>query len=170
LSGSGKSKNAKYFADTFGCAYFNTDMCRKEMFNMKAYEKHYVPFGSSIYSESNTLKVYYYLGEKAYNKGLIGRLTVIDGTFLKKLYVDTLMNKRNLNVFKIKCEASINELRNRLKKRTLEKSISDGRIEILDEQCRISEDINFDFLLNTENSLENHPILIANALADQNEE
>ena len=61
-------------------------------------------------------------------------------------------------------------LKNRLKSRTLKMSISDGRIEILEEQYRISEDISFDFLLNTENSLENHPVLIANALADQNEE
>lgn len=170
LSGSGKSKNAKIFSDTFGCAYFNTDMCRKEMFQVKAYDKHYVPFGSSIYSEENTLKVYNLLGEKAYNKGLLGRLTVIDGTFLKKLYVNTFMNKRNLNVFKIKCEASMKELKIRLKKRALEKSISDGRIEILEEQCRIVEDIGYDLLLNTENSLENHPKPIANALATKNEE
>jgi hypothetical protein len=170
LSGSGKSKNAKYFADTFGCAYFNTDMCRKEMLNIHAYERHYVPFGNSIYSEDNTLKVYDRLGEKACNKGLIGRLTVIDGTFIKKLYLHTFLNKRSLNIFKIKCEAPMDILKNRLKSRTLKMSISDGRIEILEEQYRISEDISFDFLLNTENSLENHPVLIANALADQNEE
>ena len=170
LSGSGKSKNAKYFADTFGCAYFNTDMCRKEMLNIQAYERHYVPFGNSIYSEDNTLKVYDYLGEKAYNKGLVGRFTVIDGTFLKKLYLHTFLDERGLNIFKIKCEAPMDILKNRLKNRTLKKSISDGRIEILDEQCRIVEDIGCDFLLNTENSLENHPKLIANALATKNEE
>ena len=61
-------------------------------------------------------------------------------------------------------------LKKRLKNRTLKKSISDGRIEILEEQCRIVEDIGCDFLLNTENSLENHPKLIANALATKNEE
>jgi predicted kinase len=115
LSGSGKSKNAKYFADTFGCAYFNTDMCRKEMLNIQAYERNYVPFGNSIYSEDNTLKVYDYLGEKAYNKGLVGRFTVIDGTFLKKLYLHTFLDERGLNIFKIKCEAPMDILKNRLK-------------------------------------------------------
>ena len=169
LSGSGKSKNARYFADTFACAYFNTDMCRKEMFNMKVFDRHYVPFGSSIYSEDSTLKVYDYLGEKAYNKGLLGRLTVIDGTFLKQLYLDTFLDNRNLNLFKIKCEASIGILRDRLMKRMYRKSISDGRIEILDEQCRIVENIGFDYLLDTENSLEKHPLKIAKALHNNNE-
>jgi hypothetical protein len=80
------------------------------------------------------------------------------------------LDERGLNIFKIKCEAPMDILKNRLKNWTLKKSISDGRIEILDEQCRIVEDIGCDFLLNTENSLENHPKLIANALATKNEE
>jgi aminoglycoside phosphotransferase family enzyme/predicted kinase len=164
LSGSGKSKNAKLFSNKFGCAYFNTDMCRKEMFNMKAFDRHYVPFGSSIYSEDVTLKVYSLLGEKACARTALGRLTVIDGTFLKKQYLDAFLDERQLKVFKIKCEASKDELMNRLQRRATKKSVSDGRVEILNEQYRIVEDIGCDFLLNTENNLEEHPLIIAKAL------
>jgi predicted kinase len=165
LTGSGKSKNAEAFAKAFGCAYLNTDICRKEMFNMQASERHYVPFGSSIYSEDNTLRVYDYLGERSYKMELLGRLVVVDGTFLKKTYLDKFLDKRDMDVFKIKCEAPIDILRNRLEKRIHKKTISDGRLEILVEQTKISEDIGFDFLLNTENSIENHPLLVAKRLS-----
>ena len=165
LTGSGKSRNAKAFADTFGCAYLNTDICRKEMFHMQVSEKHYVPFGSSIYSEDNTLKVYDYLGERSYKMGLLGRLVVVDGTFLKRIYYDTFLNKRGLKIFKVKCEAPMDMLRKRLEMRINKKSISDGRLEILVEQSKILEDIGFDFLLHTENSIERHPLLVAKNLA-----
>lgn len=165
LTGSGKSKNAEAFAEAFGCAYLNTDICRKEMFSMQASERHYVPFGSSIYSEDNTLKVYDYLGKKSYKIGLLGRLVVVDGTFLKRIYLGMFMDKRDLGIFKIKCEVPMDILRNRLERRVHKKSVSDGRLEILVEQTKISEDIGFDFLLNTENSIENHPLLVAKRLS-----
>jgi aminoglycoside phosphotransferase family enzyme len=171
LMGSGKSRNAKVFSENFCAAYFNTDIYRKSMFNIPSEERHYVTFGSGIYSDDVTLQVYDGLGASVEEKNKLCRFSVVDGSFSKKAYLEAFTANKAIDVIKVKCEASIDEIKRRLNKREKDKSISDGRASILADQISNLEDIEPHIILNTEDSLEAHALKLAHQLIDlENEE
>ncbi len=149
LMGSGKSKNSKAFCDKYPVKYLNTDIIRKQNAGINPEEKVSVDFGKSIYSEENSLKLYRELGKQTKSFDEIGRMCVVDGSFLKKAYLAEFMNDNGLKILKVKFTADDETIIKRLEKRKSKKTVSDGRTELYYKQKQQAEDISADLLIET---------------------
>ncbi|MGA1862747.1 AAA family ATPase [Deferribacter thermophilus] len=133
IMGSGKSKNGKAFSDKYFYSYFNTDIERKRIAGLNPETKVLEDFGKGIYSKEFSLKVYERLAENVILKNSVCRPAIIDGSFSKKDYFDKL-DEKNINYKKILFTAPDEIIVDRLKKRESKKTVSDGRLELLQAQ------------------------------------
>lgn len=149
LMASGKTKNAKVFAELLPVRHVNTDVVRKVMHGIDPETKVHVDFGVDIYSKENSLKLYDELGRIAEANRKLGRMTVVDGSFSKTEYLDRMKAGYTGKFLKIHFFASEDEILARLEKRKSRVCVTDGRVEIYESQKKTAQDIGADFEVET---------------------
>lgn len=149
IMGTGKSKNAKYFAKKYPAKLLSTDYYRKVSAGLNPENNVYDEFGKGLYSRENSEKLYKKLGKVAAKHRKSGRMTIIDGSFSKKDFLKIFQNDNGLETIKLKFTADEDEIIRRLQKRSGKTSVSDGRPEIFDKQLESYEDIGADLTIDT---------------------
>lgn len=135
--GSGKSTLAGGIARELGCEVFSSDVVRKELAGLAPTERRYEGFTEGIYSPAMTEKTYAELLARAASELEGGRVVVADASFSRRwqraLALETASKCGARCVF-ILVDAPVSTLRERLIEREMKGvSVSDGRLEILDE-------------------------------------
>ena len=142
LSGSGKSAIAKEFSSDW--IILRSDVIRKKLSGLREGEHVYREYGTGIYTDEQTERIYSLLLEEAVKNALKGKRVVVDATYLKSTqrlgFYQACMEK-NLNPFFIHCFACEEVLRERIIKRMGENTdISDAHIGILQRQMEDQEE------------------------------
>jgi hypothetical protein len=104
-----------------------------------------VPFGQSIYGPAATEQTYEQLLLEAKKDLSRGRSVIVDGTFGKLPHRKLACNlavEMGVNIIFIECRCGLTLLRQRLTEREEEKSVSDARLQHLEEQNRAFETLN----------------------------
>jgi aminoglycoside phosphotransferase family enzyme/predicted kinase len=161
LSCSGKSTVAAELAGRLNIRCHNSDVVRKKLFGLSPEEPVVVPFGTSIYGVAATEKTYEQLIIEARKDLSRGRSVVLDGTFgrlQQRVLARKLAEEMGANVIFIECRCAKSLLRQRLSARQEEKSVSDARLQHLEEQSRAFEPLDeltdsVHLPINTEQSL-----------------
>lgn len=143
FAGSGKSTIAKKIASECGGIQINSDIIRKQIFNIPINENSYSsPYGG-IYTPQST--------EKTYNKLLnlakiiikAGFTVLIDATFLlhsQRIMFYNLAKLLKVPFYILHCQTNDREIIQRIKKRKLKnKSISEANVSILKLQKELEE-------------------------------
>lgn len=167
LMASGKTKNAKMFADKYPVMNINTDFLRKKMHGIDPDTKVTVSFGDDIYSKENSLKLYEELGKIAENNRKLGRCTVIDGSFSKIQYLEKVKENFKGNFIKIEFFAPENIILERLERRKDKVCVSDGRVDIYAAQKKGAEEIGSDLRIETIGNLETNAVTILRFLINE---
>jgi len=168
LMGTGKSKNAKDFAKKYPSKLLSTDYYRKVTAGLDPESKVYDEYGKGLYSKENSQKLYKKLGDLAGKYRKLGRMTVIDGSFSKRDFLEIFKDDNNLEIIKLKFTAKEDEIIRRLQKRLSKSSVSDGRPEIFDKQAKSSEDIGAELVIDTTKAdVSDNLINIENFLIDE---
>lgn len=149
LMASGKTKNAKTFAEKYPVMNINTDVMRKKMHGIDPETKVPVDFGADIYSRENSLKLYEELGKITSDNAAIGRMTLLDGSFSKTEYLELIRKYFKGDIKKIEFHAPENVIMDRLKRRKDKNCVSDGRPEIYEAQKKSAEEIGADMKVET---------------------
>jgi aminoglycoside phosphotransferase family enzyme/predicted kinase len=145
LSGSGKSTIASELATRLNVRCHNSDVVRKRLYGLTPEEPVVVPFGTSIYGAAATEKTYEQLLLEAKKDLSRGRSVIVDGTFGKlqhRKLARRLAEEMRVNVLFIECRCGQSLLRQRLTQREEEKSVSDARLQHLEEQSKAFEPLN----------------------------
>ncbi|MDD5009553.1 MAG: AAA family ATPase [Syntrophorhabdaceae bacterium] len=142
LSGSGKSTIAKEFSPDW--IILRSDAIRKRLSGIRDEEHAYREYGTGIYTEEQTERIYSLLLEEAVKNALEGKRVVVDATYLKstqRLAFYQRCVEKDLNPFFIHCFACEEVLRERIIKRMAENTdISDAHIETLQRQMEDQEE------------------------------
>ncbi|PLX69840.1 MAG: gluconate kinase [Denitrovibrio sp.] len=167
LMASGKSKNARLFSEKYPVEHVNTDVVRKLMNGIDPDTSVEVDFGADLYSKENSIKLYEYLGELAENNRTLGRMTLIDGSFSKNEYIESLNKNYSGEYIKIHFSAPDDVIIKRLEERADKVTASDGRAEIYDQQKASAEDIGADFEIETTGKVEDNALTIIGYLINE---
>jgi aminoglycoside phosphotransferase family enzyme/predicted kinase len=142
LSGSGKSSIAAELATRLNVRCHNSDVVRKKLFGLSPDKPVVVPFGESIYGAAATEKTYEQLIVEAKKDLSRGRSVIVDGTFGRlhhRKLARKLAQEMRVNVIFVECRCAQSLLRQRLTEREEEKSVSDARLQHLEEQSQAFE-------------------------------
>ncbi|MEF3254236.1 MAG: AAA family ATPase [Deferribacterales bacterium] len=153
---SGKSKNGIYFSEKYAGRYLNSDIIRKEMAGIDPLSKVYDDYNKGLYSEENSLKLYKNLGRLAKESIGLGRMVIIDASFSKPVYLESFRETNNEPIFKIRCYAPDEIVYERLEKRKNKGSVSDGRLEIYEQQKKDFIDMGADLEIETTGDLDDN--------------
>ncbi|PLX71023.1 MAG: gluconate kinase [Denitrovibrio sp.] len=167
LMASGKTKNARIFAETFPVEHVNTDVVRKLMHGIDPDSNVHVDYGSDLYSKENSIKLYETLGAMAQSNRDLGRITLIDGSFSKLEYIDHLKSNYKGEYIKMRFFAPDDVVMDRLKKRMDKVTASDGRPEIYEKQKASAEEIGADFEIETTGKTEDNIRAVIGYLIDK---
>jgi len=167
LMASGKTKNARMFAELYPVEHVNTDVVRKLMHGIDPDASVHVEYGADLYSAENSTKLYEALGEMAESNRRLGRMTLIDGSFSKKSYVEMLNKNYNGKYIKFRFFAPDDVIMDRLEKRKDKVTASDGRPEIYEAQKASAEEIGFDHEVETTGKAEDNAKRIIGYLIDK---
>ncbi|ADD68289.1 gluconate kinase [Denitrovibrio acetiphilus DSM 12809] len=167
LMASGKTKNARTFAEAYPVEHVNTDVVRKLMHGIDPDAKVHVDFGAELYSAENSAKLYEYMGDMVESNKALGRMTLIDGSFTKICYIDQLCSKYTGKFTKVRFHAPEDVVMDRLQKRLEAVTASDGRPEIYEAQKASAEDIGSDFEVETTGEPEDNVKAIIGYLIDK---
>ena len=133
--GSGKTRHAKALADHAGIRIMHADVVRKRLAGLDPRQEHKVPFGEGIYSPEWTDRTYGALLEEAADQLALGNSIILDATWSKAWYRalarDTAAQREALFTI-VECTAPDEVLKRRLSRP--DRSITDGRLELLDDQ------------------------------------
>jgi len=135
--GTGKSSLAKSFADELSIEVLSSDNIRKNMLKIDPKQKRYEDYGKGIYSQDTTERVYNLMIELAAVNINENKSIILDASFSQKKFrmqVLDLADELDVPVYFIRTTASPEIIEKRLIKRERKKdSLSDGRVEILDQ-------------------------------------
>jgi aminoglycoside phosphotransferase family enzyme/predicted kinase len=160
LSGSGKSTITRDFSPHW--IILRSDEIRKTLSGVPEGEHRYSEFGTGIYTEELTARIYRALLEEAVRQAQEGRRVVVDATYLKASQRTDFCRTciaSGLNPFFVHCFAPEDVLRARIEKRMAGGSdVSDAHLEILEAQLQSQEEpVELPFFrvlrLNTEDTL-----------------
>lgn len=135
LSGSGKSFLAKIISEEFGYEWLRSDVIRKEMAGIPPMKRARSKFGSGIYTEDMTRRVYLEMVERASRFIREGKRVVMDATFLKKWQREMVTSRFDRPLF-ILAWAEEEEIKRRLSKRV---DVSDADFGIYLKQKEVFE-------------------------------
>jgi aminoglycoside phosphotransferase family enzyme/predicted kinase len=167
LMASGKSKNARAFAEKYPVENLNTDTIRKLMNGVDPEANVHVDFGADLYSAEKSKELYEYIGEVAERNKAVGRMSLIDGSFSKLSYLDDVRKEYSGDFNKVRFFAPEDEIMRRLEKRSEKVLASDGRPEIYESQKKSAEDIGYDLEIETTGSVESNTEKIIGFLIDE---
>lgn len=165
LVGTGKTRNAIEFSKKFPVCHISSDYTRKTMANIDPEQKEHIDWKSGIYSEANSLSLYEAMGKLVADKNRIGRLCVVDGSFLKHVYYDTFTSNAGATPYKVNMAIPDNVIMDRLAKRLAKtSSVSDGRPMILEEQKKSVEPLDADLVMDTQGDVHSNVDTLFNKL------
>ncbi|MCC6221039.1 MAG: AAA family ATPase [Deltaproteobacteria bacterium] len=174
VMGVGKSTLANYIGAMSGAQVLASDKVRKELFPPALDDKS-LPFRSGKYSESATEATYKAIFKCAERCLFYGNPVVLDAAFSQKRYrkdLRELARKYQVPGLIANCSLDYDKLRDRLKMReTDSRSLSDGRVELLDKHIESFEPLDSNEGLvvvevDTEASLESQFGRVLSALKD----
>ena len=136
--GCGKSTLADQIAFELGLATFNSDIVRKQLADLPQDRAVKVSFGKGLYSAEMTQRTYHQLERLADTELASGQSVLIDagfGTAAKRAGFARLAASHNAGFIILFVQCNQDEQRRRLLERTyLGVSVSDGRVELLNQQ------------------------------------
>lgn len=136
--GCGKSTLTDQLAFELGLPAFNSDRVRKQMAGLPQETAVQVSFGEGLYSRESTDRTYRHLSQLADNALASGRSVLIDAGFTtstRRAVFARLAAKHHADfiILFVQCDPEIQ--RQRLRERSSRgDSVSDGRVELLDQQ------------------------------------
>lgn len=136
--GCGKTELATQLGFELGIPVYSSDITRKSLAGIPAERASHDIFGQGLYSETTTESVYKKLLENAVEELSSGRSVIIDASFsssgTRKLFAETATSYgAELIILQVSC--SYEEQIRRLEQRTASgNSVSDGRVELLQQQ------------------------------------
>jgi len=142
LSGSGKSTIAAELGKRINLQYYSSDVIRKRLFGLSPEEQVVAPFGELIYTPAASDKTYEQLLLAARKTISRGRSVILDATFGRlqhRVLARRFAEEMEANVIFIECRCKQSLLRQRLRARKEQKSISDARLQHLDAQSQAFE-------------------------------
>ena len=137
LTGTGKSTVAQKIAVDYQAVLVNTDVVRKEMAGIDKFEPYKDAFNTGLYTPNNIDKTYEQVIAKARSLLKQGRSAVLDATFVYQQHRDmaiSLAKDLRLPLIILQCICKPELVKQRLEKRLMEKSVSDGRWAIYQQQ------------------------------------
>ncbi len=141
--GCGKSTLADQLAFELGLAVFNSDIVRKQMAGLEAETAVHVPYGEGIYSKEMSRTTYRRLEQLAGNELVSGRSVVIDagfGSHAERIVFARLAASYHAQFLILFAQCDQDQQRERLCERMVHgSSVSDGRVELLDQQVSVFE-------------------------------
>ena len=152
IIGSGKSTVAEFVSKNFNANILSADIARKCMLNISRDKKKLEEYGEGVYSKESREQVYGELFKAARKELKNQKNIIIDASFQKQKQRDKsrqIADETNSKFIIIYCHAPNHKIREWLIKRARKNSVSDGRIEILEDFRK-----NFDELKKNEDVLE----------------
>lgn len=137
LAGTGKSSLAAALAERIGALALSSDVVRKEIAGIPLMEHRFEGFGKGIYKKDFSKKTYEALFNKARKLLRMGKSVVVDASFLYKSNRDMalrLAQECDIPLVILECRAPEAVIKERLKQRLREETVSDGRWEIFQRQ------------------------------------
>jgi len=143
LMGTGKSYWAGQAGRCLGAEVVGTDRVRKQLAGQDPETRHYVAFGQGLYSPEMSGRVYQEMLDRAEEQVRAGLDVVLDGAYLKEA------ERRRIVSLAVRCGAEVTFVHVRAAERVVRArlanrearghSVSDGRLEISDQQARLFE-------------------------------
>ncbi|MGI9533650.1 MAG: AAA family ATPase [Thermodesulfobacteriota bacterium] len=136
LIGTGKSTIAELLAEELSAIVISSDNVRKEITGTKLTERKFKGYNKGIYTSRITEKTYSEILRRSLNEISKGNNVILDASYSRKKYRETLKRKlkeKRIRLFFIETTAPKNTLIKRLLERERKKSISDARLEILED-------------------------------------
>lgn len=136
LPASGKSTVARQLAGLFDLKWLRSDEIRKKIFGDIHAPTCKKPFGEGLYSSEATARTYDRMISLAGNHLSAGKGVVLDATFSTTQWREAVIQmagRYRANLIFVECKAPEATLASRLKKRDIERCLSDARIEHLTE-------------------------------------
>lgn len=144
IIGSGKSTFAELLSQELSCEIVSSDVTRKNIMGIAEDERSYEGYNKGIYSSDITERTYHELFQRAQDIAAEGKCVILDASFSKRKWRDALsLRAKNLNipVYFLQTIAAKDLIEKRLLTRERRgKSVSDGRLEILDRFISEFED------------------------------
>ncbi len=162
LMGTGKTRQADELGRRAGVPVWHSDVVRKRLAGLDPTEERRVPFGTDIYAPEWTEKTYDALIEEARTELSRGNSVILDASWSRaeqRARARRAAGEREALFAVIECTASDEALRARLSRP--DRSITDGRIELLDDQRAAYEhpqDGEADLLLRIDTSGDFEPV------------
>lgn len=136
--GCGKSTLAHQLAFELGLSVYSSDIVRKQLAGLQTDLSVQVPFGVELYSKEMSQRTYHQLEYLATSELALGHSVLIDacfGTAAARAGFARLAASRNAHFVILFVQCDPDEQRRRLHKRAQSgTSVSDGRVELLNEQ------------------------------------
>jgi uncharacterized protein len=142
LSGSGKTTRALELASRQGAIVVHTDVERKRMAQLGAYESSGAELDEGIYSQSMSERVYARLAEVAGAILDAGFPAVVDGAFLRRADREqfrAIASAHGVPFSIAYCNVEVDELRRRIIARQQTPSVSEATLEVLEHQLQSAE-------------------------------
>ncbi|MGI9626028.1 MAG: AAA family ATPase [Longimicrobiales bacterium] len=137
--GSGKSTVAEATARRLGCSWVRTDGVRKELAGLAPDEPAQEAWGEGIYSPEFTRRTYDEVHRRAAEALSRGRCVILDGSYRKAHWREEarrVAENARVPFLAVEVVTPDQEVRSRLAGRSLGRSVSDGRLDLLDDQKR----------------------------------
>ena len=133
--GTGKSTIASALSEELSFEVVSSDMVRKRISGISKFERRYEEYDTGIYSRDVTKKTYDEVFDNAEAIVSNGKSVIVDASFSKTIWRESLVERAEslgAHLYFIQAQAPKNIIEQRLTTREKqEKTISDGRIEIL---------------------------------------
>lgn len=140
LMGSGKTRQSRELARRMDVPVWHSDVVRKQLAGIDPEKEQKVPFGEGIYSPDWTEKTYNALIEEAASELARGNSIVLDASWSKaeqRARAREVARRWEASFIIVECTVGEEVLERRLSKPS--RSITDGRVELLDEQSAAYE-------------------------------
>jgi len=137
LAGTGKSTIAHKISTDYNAIEIGTDIVRKKMAGMNKYQHQYDEFGKGLYSSEKTDDTYREVIKEAENHLQKGKNCILNGTFLQKKHRDWALDmatQYGVKMIIVHCTCNEEDIKERFTERAVEKSVSDGRLDIYVKQ------------------------------------
>ena len=137
LMGTGKTSIARYLRDELGWHLISTDSVRKQISGIGENTRVYVPYNEGLYSPEMSRRTYEEVCRRAENLLEAGFSVAIDGAFKKqsdRLPVIELAERTGARPIFIRTTCEPTTQTERLEKRSLHDTRSDGRVELMEQQ------------------------------------
>ncbi|MDO8578466.1 MAG: AAA family ATPase [Dehalococcoidales bacterium] len=137
LMGTGKTVLAQALAKRLRLIIISSDVTRKRLADIPPTEHRFAKFGAGIYSEEFSRLTYDTMFAEARRYLSEGSSVILDASFIKaeeRQKAQNMAQETNADYFVLECSLDEDQIRQRLTRRLVEGTVSDGRWEIFESQ------------------------------------